>query len=120
LSTNVQELRFLFCTKASTSQATRTFIRENFNDLRELNPHFPILIRERDGVEPILIARYDWGKQFEHSLSNLSLAQIENKLKEVVEMGEKLPKSGQSAPPSNDIIEAFKVSPKMFTRQFRR
>lgn len=36
----------------------RAFVEKNYQDLKALNPKFPILIRECRGIEPQLWARY--------------------------------------------------------------
>ncbi|XP_011004325.1 PREDICTED: NADH dehydrogenase [ubiquinone] 1 alpha subcomplex subunit 2-like isoform X2 [Populus euphratica] len=60
LSKNLKELRILLCQSSPSSSSTRTFIEKNYKDLKTLNPKLPILIRECNGVEPQLWARYDF------------------------------------------------------------
>jgi len=108
LSTNMRELRFNFCIKGSSSQGTRTFLTQHYDDLKQLNPKLSIAIREGEDIEPLMIARYDWGQYKMVKLSSLEEPQILQKLKELVEIGETMPRSGESAPPDDDIIYAFK------------
>ncbi|XP_006368842.1 NADH dehydrogenase [ubiquinone] 1 alpha subcomplex subunit 2 isoform X2 [Populus trichocarpa] len=63
LSKNLKELRILLCQSSPSSSSTRTFIEKNYKDLKTLNPKLPILIRECNGIEPQLWARY--GKENE-------------------------------------------------------
>ncbi|KAJ6712868.1 putative proteinDH-UBIQUINONE OXIDOREDUCTASE B8 SUBUNIT [Salix purpurea] len=65
LSKNLKELRILLCQSSPSSSSTRTFIEKNYKDLKTLNPKLPILIRECNGIEPQLWARY--GICFPHS-----------------------------------------------------
>ncbi|KAJ6945793.1 NADH dehydrogenase [Populus alba x Populus x berolinensis] len=58
LSKNLKELRILLCQSSPSSSSTRTFIEKNYKDLKTLNPKLPILIRECNGIEPQLWARY--------------------------------------------------------------
>uniref|UniRef100_A0A4U5QDM3 NADH dehydrogenase [ubiquinone] 1 alpha subcomplex subunit 2-like n=1 Tax=Populus alba TaxID=43335 RepID=A0A4U5QDM3_POPAL len=58
LSKNLKELRILLCQSSPSSSITRTFIEKNYKDLKTLNPKLPILIRECNGIEPQLWARY--------------------------------------------------------------
>ncbi|XP_052307153.1 NADH dehydrogenase [ubiquinone] 1 alpha subcomplex subunit 2 isoform X2 [Populus trichocarpa] len=58
LSKNLKELRILLCQSSPSSSTTRTFIERSYKDLKTLNPKLPILIRECNGIEPQLWARY--------------------------------------------------------------
>ncbi|KAH8512715.1 hypothetical protein H0E87_006129 [Populus deltoides] len=58
LSKNLKELRILPCQSSPSSSTTRTFIERSYKDLKTLNPKLPILIRECNGIEPQLWARY--------------------------------------------------------------
>ncbi|GFV80239.1 NADH dehydrogenase 1 alpha subcomplex subunit 2 [Trichonephila clavipes] len=56
---------------------------ETLCSYQKQNPAFPILIRECEGIEPRIYARYDFGKETSVSLSN-------NKSDEVLEIVRKL------------------------------
>nr|KJB35524.1 hypothetical protein B456_006G119400 [Gossypium raimondii] len=58
LSRNLKELRILFCQTSPSSASARSFVEQNYKDLKTLNPKFPILIRECRGIEPQIWARY--------------------------------------------------------------
>ncbi|KAG5228059.1 NADH dehydrogenase (ubiquinone) alpha subcomplex [Salix suchowensis] len=108
LSKNLKELRILLCQSSPSSSSTRTFIEKNYKDLKTLNPKLPILIRECNGIEPQLWARY--GICFPHShlyflsspvtslfgvergvrLEGLSEAQISKALEELGKVGASL------------------------------
>ncbi|XP_028068567.1 uncharacterized protein LOC114271157 isoform X1 [Camellia sinensis] len=66
LSKNLKELRILFCQSSSASSSARSFVEKNYKDLKTLNPKLPILIRECNGIEPQLWARYDQSCPFIH------------------------------------------------------
>ncbi|CAI5487546.1 unnamed protein product [Closterium sp. Naga37s-1] len=51
-------LRVILCQTSPASSATRQFVQRNYADLKQQNPHLPILIRECSGVQPRITARY--------------------------------------------------------------
>ncbi|KAJ6703279.1 putative proteinDH-UBIQUINONE OXIDOREDUCTASE B8 SUBUNIT [Salix viminalis] len=83
LSKNLKELRILLCQSSPSSSTTRTFIEKNYKDLKTLNPKLPILIRECNGIEPQLWARYDFGVERGVRLEGLSEPQISKALEEL-------------------------------------
>ncbi|KAJ7004492.1 LOW QUALITY PROTEIN: NADH dehydrogenase [Populus alba x Populus x berolinensis] len=90
LSKNLKELRILLCQSSPSSSITRTFIEKNYKDLKTLNPKLPILIRECNGIEPQLWARYDFGVERGVRLEGLSEAQISKALEELGKAGASL------------------------------
>ncbi|KAF9689061.1 hypothetical protein SADUNF_Sadunf01G0052600 [Salix dunnii] len=90
LSKNLKELRILLCQSSPSSSSTRTFIEKNYKDLKTLNPKLPILIRECNGIEPQLWARYDFGVERGVRLEGLSEAQISKALEELGKVGASL------------------------------
>ncbi|PON94151.1 NADH dehydrogenase [ubiquinone] (complex I), alpha subcomplex, subunit [Trema orientale] len=93
LSKNLKELRILLCQSSPASSATRAFVEKNYQDLKALNPKFPILIRECSGIEPQLWARYDLGVERGIRLEGLSEAQITKALEDLVKAGAATPKA---------------------------
>ncbi|KAG6788058.1 hypothetical protein POTOM_004111 [Populus tomentosa] len=90
LSKNLKELRILLCQSSPSSSSTRTFIEKNYKDLKTLNPKLPILIRECNGIEPQLWARYDFGVERGVRLEGLSEVQISKALEELGKVGASL------------------------------
>jgi len=58
-------------------------------DLKKANPNFPILVREAEGVEPRLVARYDRGVEKAVSVAGLSRDQVGAELEKLVAAGGK-------------------------------
>ncbi|KAF8785252.1 NADH dehydrogenase [ubiquinone] 1 alpha subcomplex subunit 2-like [Argiope bruennichi] len=83
LGSYLKEIRIHLCQKSNESSGIREFIRKHYVPIKKLNPTFPILIRECEGIEPRIYARYDFGKETSISLSN-------NKSDEVLEVLRKL------------------------------
>ncbi|XP_004294442.1 PREDICTED: NADH dehydrogenase [ubiquinone] 1 alpha subcomplex subunit 2 [Fragaria vesca subsp. vesca] len=90
LSRNLKELRILLCQSSPSSFTTRTFVENNYKDLKKLNPKLPILIREASGIEPQLWARYDLGVERGVRLEGLTEQQISKALQDLVKVGESL------------------------------
>uniref|UniRef100_A0A673LYJ3 NADH dehydrogenase [ubiquinone] 1 alpha subcomplex subunit 2 n=1 Tax=Sinocyclocheilus rhinocerous TaxID=307959 RepID=A0A673LYJ3_9TELE len=62
----------------------RDFIEQHYVTLKTANPEFPILIRECSGVQPVLWARYGFGKEHSVSLDNMNADQVAKALESVV------------------------------------
>eukprot|EP00462_Mataza_sp_D1_P003413 CAMPEP_0175104296 /NCGR_PEP_ID=MMETSP0086_2-20121207/9638_1 /TAXON_ID=136419 /ORGANISM="Unknown Unknown, Strain D1" /LENGTH=67 /DNA_ID=CAMNT_0016379651 /DNA_START=138 /DNA_END=341 /DNA_ORIENTATION=+ len=65
--------------------------------MKKENPRLPILIRECEGVEPKVTARYDFGVEKAAIVSGLTDAEVQSSLEELVNFGKTLPKSDESA-----------------------
>ncbi|XP_018928481.2 NADH dehydrogenase [ubiquinone] 1 alpha subcomplex subunit 2 [Cyprinus carpio] len=84
LSKNLREVRLHLCQKSAASQGTRDFIEQHYVTLKKANPELPILIRECSGVQPVLWARYGFGKEHNVSLDNMNADQVAKALESVV------------------------------------
>ncbi|XP_065868978.1 NADH dehydrogenase [ubiquinone] 1 alpha subcomplex subunit 2-like [Euphorbia lathyris] len=87
LSKNLKELRILICQTSPASSSARAFVEKNYKDLKTLNPKLPILIRECNGIEPQLWARYDMGVERGIRLEGLNEEQISKALQDLVKVG---------------------------------
>ncbi|XP_065864000.1 NADH dehydrogenase [ubiquinone] 1 alpha subcomplex subunit 2-like [Euphorbia lathyris] len=87
LSKNLKELRILLCQSSPASSSARAFVGNNYKNLKSLNPKLPILIRECNGTEPQLWARYDMGVERGIRLEGMSEAQISKALQDLGKMG---------------------------------
>ncbi|KAF2639376.1 NADH dehydrogenase, alpha subcomplex, subunit 2 [Massarina eburnea CBS 473.64] len=83
-STGLKELRFLFCQTSEHSAATRNFLTKSYPTMKKHNPHTPIMIREANGIEPKVYARFDFGKEKMLSLKGLDNNSIEKQVTELV------------------------------------
>ncbi|XP_065575400.1 NADH dehydrogenase [ubiquinone] 1 alpha subcomplex subunit 2-like [Artemia franciscana] len=72
----VKEVRIHLCQKSEASKGVRDFVEKYYVDLKKANPNFPILIRECSGVLPKLYARYEYGREENTPLSNLSAERV--------------------------------------------
>ncbi|XP_047506888.1 NADH dehydrogenase [ubiquinone] 1 alpha subcomplex subunit 2 [Pieris napi] len=86
----LKELRIHLCQTSPHSAGVREFISKNYVNIKKENPTFPILIRECNGIQPRIWARYDRGceanKGAERSapLTNLSASDILAAVKQFV------------------------------------
>eukprot|EP00457_Paulinella_chromatophora_P028275 gb/GEZN01034739.1/.p1 GENE.gb/GEZN01034739.1/~~gb/GEZN01034739.1/.p1 ORF type:complete len:106 (-),score=12.95 gb/GEZN01034739.1/:70-360(-) len=85
LSKVVQELRWQYCQKGASSTGMREFVAKNYCETKEANPTLPILVRENIGIEPRLIARYDFGKELSVTVSGMSATEIEKKMEHLAQ-----------------------------------
>ncbi|KAL8496865.1 hypothetical protein ACS0TY_020522 [Phlomoides rotata] len=83
LSRNLKELRILFSPTSPSSAPTRSFIENNYKELKTKNPKLPILIREATGIEPQLWARFDLGIERGIQLEGLNEEQISSALQDL-------------------------------------
>ncbi|KAJ1453999.1 hypothetical protein M885DRAFT_605025 [Pelagophyceae sp. CCMP2097] len=84
ISKNMHELRFQFCPKAEHSENIKNYIRNNYWDLKTLNPTFPFLVRVYDDERPQIIATYAWYHKEYKNVEGLTEAQINTTLRDLV------------------------------------
>eukprot|EP00128_Syssomonas_multiformis_P002686 Colp12_sorted_trinity150504_noHs@32337 len=92
LSKNLHELRIHVCQNSSSSQGLRDFVRNNYVELKKANPTFPILVRECEGVEPRILARYDYGVEKMVTLQDKSEKEVAALVEQLVKAGESINK----------------------------
>jgi len=109
LSTNMQELRLHLCPLAPGSEGVRNWIGNNYWELSTLNPRFPLLVRDYNGIKASLIATYDWGVERRMDVENWTEEEITAKVKEFVDLGNVMEKSSESRPKDRDIIDEIDV-----------
>ncbi|CAD5116260.1 DgyrCDS5168 [Dimorphilus gyrociliatus] len=73
---NLKELRIHLCQKSAASKGVRDFIENHYVQLKKSNPQFPILIRESRDVNPVVWARYAYGKETNATLLNKSKDEV--------------------------------------------
>ncbi|KAL6711345.1 hypothetical protein ACN47E_005876 [Coniothyrium glycines] len=83
-ASGLKELRFLFCQTSEHSAPVRNFLTRSYPTMKKHNPHTPIMIREASGTEPIVYARFDFGKEKKLPLKGLDDKAIESKVTELV------------------------------------
>mmetsp|Transcript_7517 Transcript_7517/g.13547 ORF Transcript_7517/g.13547 Transcript_7517/m.13547 type:complete len:101 (-) Transcript_7517:168-470(-) len=88
----MNELRIHLCQTSETSAGVREFVMANYTELKTKNPHLPILIREKAGIEPALWARYDFGVEKSVKVTGMSAKDVATQLEELVKAGESLPR----------------------------
>ncbi|XP_055919892.1 NADH dehydrogenase [ubiquinone] 1 alpha subcomplex subunit 2 [Eupeodes corollae] len=76
LAPTLKELRIHLCQTGETSKGAREFVQKFYPNLKKDNPELPILIRECEGVQPRLWARYALGKETSVPLTNQSAQDI--------------------------------------------
>jgi NADH dehydrogenase (ubiquinone) 1 alpha subcomplex subunit 2 len=87
---NVRELRFIFCQSSSNSIGIRSWVNQNFVDIKKSNPDCSLLIRECENVEPNIIARYDYGVEKKVYCEYASPEEVEDILSKLVSESEKI------------------------------
>mmetsp|Transcript_30284 Transcript_30284/g.39944 ORF Transcript_30284/g.39944 Transcript_30284/m.39944 type:complete len:118 (-) Transcript_30284:166-519(-) len=92
VSRNLRELRICLSAKQSCL-GVQNFVKNNYFELKMLNPKFPFLVREGADIDPYFIAEYDWGKSETVDLTDLSEEEVVEKLKALVEKGKTLPRA---------------------------
>jgi len=109
LSINMLELRFVYSSTAQNSEGVKNFLKQNFQELQTLNPKLPILSRTPPDVSPVVIAYYDWGQFKEFSLDNATELEVEEKVRELNQIGEKMEKGWALFPKDRDLIDESDV-----------
>ncbi|KAK7729832.1 hypothetical protein SLS53_009130 [Cytospora paraplurivora] len=65
---SLKEVRFLFDQTSQQSAATRQFLTRSYPTMKKHNPSIPILLREAQGTQPKVYARYEFGQEKSKSL----------------------------------------------------
>eukprot|EP00002_Diphylleia_rotans_P004329 TRINITY_DN13157_c0_g1_i1.p2 TRINITY_DN13157_c0_g1~~TRINITY_DN13157_c0_g1_i1.p2 ORF type:complete len:116 (-),score=27.87 TRINITY_DN13157_c0_g1_i1:232-579(-) len=104
LSRNLQELRFHYNAEAATHRGVVNFLSSNYADLKELNPGLPMLVRPSALAPARIYARYDFGKELHCDVDGLDEKQILDKVRELVRIGEKQPRSAESEAPKDNVV----------------
>merc|ERR1711985_116544 len=84
VSTNLKELRFHFSQTSQGSKGLRDFVQTNYKDLKTVNPTFPFLVRECEGIEAKIWARYELGVEKSISVEGLDVANVEKSVQQLV------------------------------------
>ena len=75
------------CVSFGTENKTkkkREFVKKNYKDLKTKNPSFPFLVRECEGAEAKVWARYDKGVEKNVSVEGLTAKSVEEQLQTLV------------------------------------
>ncbi|XP_026764647.1 NADH dehydrogenase [ubiquinone] 1 alpha subcomplex subunit 2 [Galleria mellonella] len=80
----LRELRIHLCQTGKQSAGVREFIQQNYVNIKKENPNFPILIRECNGIQPRIWARYEKGVERSAPLTNLSASDVLSTLRQLV------------------------------------
>ncbi|KAJ1951240.1 hypothetical protein FBU59_000280 [Linderina macrospora] len=83
-SKSLKELRVHFSQGSPASRGLRDFIIRTYPEMKKVNPGLPILIREANGVESRIIARFDQGRERKVVVDNLSASDVEQKFNALV------------------------------------
>ncbi|KAG2501613.1 hypothetical protein HYH03_000118 [Edaphochlamys debaryana] len=95
LTKSMQELRIHLCQTSPASAGVRDFVMANYAEIKKVDPRFPVSLRECAGAEAKLTARYDFGVEKTVSVQGASSAAVLTQLQELIQLGEKMPKSGE-------------------------
>ncbi|EOR02815.1 hypothetical protein E3P92_03164 [Wallemia ichthyophaga] len=76
LPTAVKEIRLIGCQTGNRSEGFRQFVQSSYPNLKQSNPHLPILVREAAGVPARAFARFEYGLEKNVSLDGLSAGEV--------------------------------------------
>lgn len=80
-------------TTEKVNEHLRSFLINNYSDLKILNPKFPFLVRHHDGDDPMIIGCYGFGRREVKRLNGLNETEIAMVLRDLVKLGEVRPKA---------------------------
>ena len=85
LAKGVRELRFIMCQSSAASAGTRSFIANNYTQMKAENPTLPFLVRECENAQPCVTARYDFGVERRMYLLGANEAEVGQAVNELVD-----------------------------------
>ncbi|KAF9044459.1 thioredoxin-like protein [Panaeolus papilionaceus] len=80
LSPALREIRILCSQTGPASAGTRQFIISKYPVIKKHNPDLPVLVREANGTPARVFARFERGLEKHVELDNLSAAEVESKV----------------------------------------
>jgi len=97
LSVHVRKFFFVY-TKFANMPALKPYMQKNYDELKLLNPSLQLLMRPALTAKPhehyfIVRAEYDWGQYRVFDLTNKAERDIEEALKQSVEIGKNMPRA---------------------------
>ncbi|KAH8069027.1 hypothetical protein JL721_6230 [Aureococcus anophagefferens] len=87
ISRRLHELRIVCCPESPASAPVRSFLANNYEGLKTLNPKFPFLVRTGE-ADPYFLATYGYGHTEKKSLAGLDEAEVVAALQDLVALGE--------------------------------
>ncbi|XP_068144191.1 NADH dehydrogenase [ubiquinone] 1 alpha subcomplex subunit 2 [Drosophila tropicalis] len=79
----LKELRIILDPAGEASKGAREYVQKFYPNLKKDNPNLAILVRECNGVQPRLYARYAKGKEISISLTNQAAPDIHKQVEAV-------------------------------------
>ncbi|EDW75566.1 uncharacterized protein Dwil_GK23749 [Drosophila willistoni] len=79
----LKELRIILDPAGEASKGAREYVQKFYPNLKKDNPNLAILVRECNGVQPRLYARYAKGKEISISLTNQAAPDIHKQIEAV-------------------------------------
>eukprot|EP00826_Nyctotherus_ovalis_P061124 TRINITY_DN8665_c0_g1_i2.p2 TRINITY_DN8665_c0_g1~~TRINITY_DN8665_c0_g1_i2.p2 ORF type:complete len:144 (-),score=28.56 TRINITY_DN8665_c0_g1_i2:167-553(-) len=89
ITKNLRELRFILCHKSNGSKGLRTFIYNNYPKLKDANPLFPFMVRECEGVQANILARYSYGVERRVVVENCTEEEVNKVVEKLVDLASK-------------------------------
>merc|ERR1719183_3474275 len=84
----IRELRFVLCNSSAHSNGVRSFIMNNYEDVKGANPDMPFIVRECTNAQPTVMARYNFGVERRLYLNNASESEVNEAVNELVEQAD--------------------------------
>ncbi|GBG24684.1 NADH dehydrogenase ubiquinone 1 alpha subcomplex subunit 2 [Hondaea fermentalgiana] len=84
VAAHAKELRFVFCTSSEGSKGLREFVKSSYVPLKKENPKFPLLVRECEGAQPRVMARFAKGKEEAISVEGMSAKEVEGVVEKLI------------------------------------
>ncbi|AOW02273.1 thioredoxin-like protein [Yarrowia lipolytica] len=85
MSAALREIRFHLCQNGSSSAPLRQFVKNQIGAFQKANPSTKVLVREANGVKPIVFARFDHGHESKIGLDVSSEKEVAERVKSLIE-----------------------------------
>ena len=72
------------CQKSATSDGIRSFVLNNYAQVKAGNPDFPFIVREAAGAQACVTARYEYGVERRIYLQNATEAEVGQTVEQLV------------------------------------
>merc|ERR1711935_265815 len=86
----LKELRFVFCQVSDRSLGARNFVAQNYLEVKKASPNFPFIVRECEGADALVIARYRFGVEKKEYVSGMTEGEIETIVTDLVNRSDQI------------------------------
>jgi len=88
----LREIRFVFCQVSDRSVGARNFVANQYLDVKKESPTLPFIVRECEGADAIVTARYRFGVEKKEYIDGMSEEEVEAVVQDLINRSDNINK----------------------------